>query len=115
MTCTARPHRRLGLVLAPLLVALQVGSAVLVPVLHARAESRNQGPAIETTHTAQCAVVHSEARCSLGTHEHPVGASTRRLVFPAHVRVVDTSWGSIMMAPRETDPSANGVRAPPLP
>jgi hypothetical protein len=97
----------------PALMVLQVAAAVLVPVLHARAESRNDGRAFETTHSSQCAVVHSEARCSFGASDDTIGAPARTISISAHIGMAARPSRAPGFTTSSPNPSANGIRAPP--
>jgi hypothetical protein len=100
-------------VLTPVLVILQVGVAIAAPLSHAHAETLTAERAVETTHSKQCAVIHSDAQCGVTAFKYQYAAAPIHVALTPIVRI--TAYADILARrpERVRRLRANGERAPP--
>lgn len=99
--------------LAPMLVALQVGVAVAAPLSHAYAESLTAERAVETAHSKQCAVIHSHAQCGVHTFKHQYASAPVSVALRPITRITGPGEVFTRRRDRARRVRANGERAPP--
>lgn len=99
--------------IAPILVALQIGVAVAAPLSHAYAESLTAERAVETAHSKQCAVIHSNAQCGVHTFKHQYASAPVSVALRPATRIAGPCDLLARRRDRIRRVRANGERAPP--
>ena len=106
-----RTRRRV--LLSPLVAAVQVLAAAWVPAVHARTAVFTSVPAVEDTHSGDCAEIHVQTSCKTCVSLNFAAVPHRHLrASPGEARVIPLGTPERHLPAHKKSPS-NAVRAPP--